>query len=724
MSDDKKYSPVEVANMVAKRLRDCLKKHEVGVETLQKSANSSHEIDAGEEPNNDDAECPASLAAASFEGQESSDNSGQAEYSEDSESEEDDMNPDDYAVDSESEDSEEDDSEEDDSEEDDYEFKKSEACGHTIEYKTMKKGALDFLKLGGTKTSAQNPKSNTAQGQAPKPATGTSLASKIGWPGAAKPPVSKGEGEDGKVNSSFDREKKDVEWTKDQNEMVNATKPGKKPSNRQDQADHIAAAKKRRAKFKAEDAAKAAKKVEKSEAMKKCKDKDDCDCDESPKGELEKNNDNKVKETKGITTDKVHESDKAYEEKQGLKRPLEKCGDMIEAKKSEKLSSFLKKKEEKLSKGSFGGGYNMSGAAIKQDTAKANQVTSAKNAASQPKASKPLPVSSSAMSEAGPTRNKQTAMQNQKINDFNSKPASIADKYGAGFKAAAQNMKTGQRLTPSPNDRKVNSNVDLRNTGRDNLKRMKQVDTQGIKGNKNKASAMKEHLDSSGPEWKGKTAYLGEKDVPKKVVAPEKKAVVAKEKGAPAAKEAVAGGKKRSAFGQAFDKARALRESGKGGDTFKFKGKSYHTYHKDEMDNKGSKYKSTPEQKAAYKQKISGKKEAVRQAPARQEQAPARQEQAPARQTSQRQERGSFKPDISRQALRRDQRAGRISGGDEQVQASSRPSLRDRLGAIKQRRENRQQQVNRITGSGPRFMKSEGKLAKFVGKRNDLAETK
>ena len=75
MSDKKEYSPLEVAHLIAERLQ-----------VLAKSANSAHEIDAGEEPNDDNAECPPSLADSGFSS-ESSENSEKSEYSEDSEME-------------------------------------------------------------------------------------------------------------------------------------------------------------------------------------------------------------------------------------------------------------------------------------------------------------------------------------------------------------------------------------------------------------------------------------------------------------------------------------------------------------------------------------------------------------------------------------------------------------------------------------------------------------
>lgn len=131
MSDDKKYTAEEVARMIADRAAEVIKKHEVSSEyfeqILKKSKNKAHEIDNGEEPNNDDAECPASLCE-----------SGESEKSESSEpaSMEDQPLQGDEDSDTEKEETEDDDEED---KEDKYEFKKSEACGHIIEYKRLAK---------------------------------------------------------------------------------------------------------------------------------------------------------------------------------------------------------------------------------------------------------------------------------------------------------------------------------------------------------------------------------------------------------------------------------------------------------------------------------------------------------------------------------------------------------------------------------------------------------
>jgi len=63
MSEDKKYSAEEAARLVLSAIHGTLKKSE-----LLKS-NTSHEVETGDEPNNDDAECPEYLAQADIEGE-------------------------------------------------------------------------------------------------------------------------------------------------------------------------------------------------------------------------------------------------------------------------------------------------------------------------------------------------------------------------------------------------------------------------------------------------------------------------------------------------------------------------------------------------------------------------------------------------------------------------------------------------------------------------------
>lgn len=59
--EEKFYTPEEVATAVLKKAQELLKKHSI------MKANSSHEVEAGEEPSNDEAEAPEYLANADIE---------------------------------------------------------------------------------------------------------------------------------------------------------------------------------------------------------------------------------------------------------------------------------------------------------------------------------------------------------------------------------------------------------------------------------------------------------------------------------------------------------------------------------------------------------------------------------------------------------------------------------------------------------------------------------
>lgn len=63
VKEEKTYTAEEVAKIVLAKAHELLKNHREKHEKLAK-ANTSHEIEAGEEPNNDDAECPEYLANA------------------------------------------------------------------------------------------------------------------------------------------------------------------------------------------------------------------------------------------------------------------------------------------------------------------------------------------------------------------------------------------------------------------------------------------------------------------------------------------------------------------------------------------------------------------------------------------------------------------------------------------------------------------------------------
>jgi len=280
MSEEKKYTPAEAAKMILNGVHKYLKKNE---EVLSKSKNSAHEIDMGSEPNDDNAECPESLKSENSKSSESPEMEDQPLQ--------------------ESEDKEEKESKDKDTEEEkkEYEFKKSEDGMFEVEYKRLVK----FLPLGGTQSSGTNPSSSILQGKPAAPAEGSSIASQIGFD------------KDEKLNPSFDREKKDIEWTNPQTKEINRTKPGKTPSKRSDQAKFIAEAKERRKKMREQ-------------------------------GLLKDEDQNKAKKTKGISFDeskKDCDCDKKDSECMNKcmekKSQMEKCGEMSSSK---KLKKFMNKK--------------------------------------------------------------------------------------------------------------------------------------------------------------------------------------------------------------------------------------------------------------------------------------------------------------------------------------------------------------------------------------------
>ena len=273
MSNDKKYTAEEVARMIADRAAEVMKKHEVSSEyfeqILEKSKNKAHEIDSGEEPNNDDAECPPSLCE-----------NGESEKSESSESTsmEDQPLQGDEDSDTEKEEVEEKDDDEED-EKDEYQFKKSESGMHTVEYKRLTKGYMQKAKVdegmsAGKKHKMREERNKdfkphqkekvTADGLKPFRPEDSEKQSKLKQKLQEKHPkmpskdhleypmAASEDEEGGKENPSFDREKKDVEWTGNQKKMIDSTKPGSKPSSRKDQAKFIAEAKERRKKMRAE----------------------------------------------------------------------------------------------------------------------------------------------------------------------------------------------------------------------------------------------------------------------------------------------------------------------------------------------------------------------------------------------------------------------------------------------------------------------------------------
>lgn len=139
MSEKKMFTAEEVARMLLEKAHNTLKKHE---EFLQKSKNTAHEIDVGEEFNNDDAECPDSLKGegnSSASKSEPKKEKSPAAESEDSEMEDEPLSDSD---------SNEDESEEDEEKEDKFEFKKSSSGMHTVQYKTLKKFGSQGAPMG------------------------------------------------------------------------------------------------------------------------------------------------------------------------------------------------------------------------------------------------------------------------------------------------------------------------------------------------------------------------------------------------------------------------------------------------------------------------------------------------------------------------------------------------------------------------------------------------
>lgn len=135
MSDKKEYSPVEVAQMLLERLKKNIENNPEVYGILEKAKNTAHEIEAGSEPNNDEAECPESLCATGA-------SSEKSEMSEEHSMEDEPLQGDsdsDYDED-EYEEDEDEDEEDEEADEDDYEFKKSEDGMFKVQYKRLKKG--------------------------------------------------------------------------------------------------------------------------------------------------------------------------------------------------------------------------------------------------------------------------------------------------------------------------------------------------------------------------------------------------------------------------------------------------------------------------------------------------------------------------------------------------------------------------------------------------------
>ena len=122
--EEKTYTPQEAAAAVLGKVHELLKKSELI------KANTAHEVEAGEEPRNDDAEAPEYLANADIEGS-GEKKEKKKEQSEDSDSDED-------MEEEAAEESEEEDSEEDE-EEEKKPFEKSEDMDKCGDMKEMKK---------------------------------------------------------------------------------------------------------------------------------------------------------------------------------------------------------------------------------------------------------------------------------------------------------------------------------------------------------------------------------------------------------------------------------------------------------------------------------------------------------------------------------------------------------------------------------------------------------
>jgi hypothetical protein len=132
----KMFTAQEVAKMILEKTHETLKKHE----ELLKSKNSAHEIDMGEEPNNDEAECPESLKGEG--GSNASKSEPKKVKSPVAESEDPEMEDEPLSGDYDSEDeSEEEESEEEESEEQEPKkfFKKSESGMFTVQYMRLAK---------------------------------------------------------------------------------------------------------------------------------------------------------------------------------------------------------------------------------------------------------------------------------------------------------------------------------------------------------------------------------------------------------------------------------------------------------------------------------------------------------------------------------------------------------------------------------------------------------
>ena len=251
MSEKKMFTAAEVARMILEKTHNTLKKHE---EMLQKSKNTAHEIDAGEEPNNDEAECPESLkgeGSSEASGSEPKKSKAPVENSEDPSMEDESLSDSDSDEEEseESEESEEDDEDEEDEEDEEenkFEFKKSESGMHTVQYKTLVKKEQPLKKLMSPTSSMPGSVASTG---------GPSIGSQIGFPGIKKEEDQPAAKENPQYHIRATNEKKapKKEWTDATRKEVNYSRSGMKgakPSSPEDQKRFEAEAKERAKKFK------------------------------------------------------------------------------------------------------------------------------------------------------------------------------------------------------------------------------------------------------------------------------------------------------------------------------------------------------------------------------------------------------------------------------------------------------------------------------------------
>jgi hypothetical protein len=161
MSDKKTYTASEVARMILEKTHQTLRKHE----ELLKSKNSAHEIDLGEEPNNDEAECPESLkASGSASSGEKSEKKPKAESSESSEDpamEDEPLSDFENEVENEAEEEIEEAEEESEEEQEPKKiFKKSESGMFTVQYTRLAKARVDEGKPDDEKREAREKRNN------------------------------------------------------------------------------------------------------------------------------------------------------------------------------------------------------------------------------------------------------------------------------------------------------------------------------------------------------------------------------------------------------------------------------------------------------------------------------------------------------------------------------------------------------------------------------------